>query len=212
MKTSKLMIALILGSALSISSAFKERELLTPQTFVVDTNSSTVAWKGEKIAGKSHNGTVQIQKGTLSLTNGILEAGEFVVDMTTIKNLDLDNETYNAKLVGHLKSDDFFGVDQYPTSSFTITKVEVIQKEGAVKGQAKYNVTGNFTVRSLTQEITFPITMIQNGNNLTVEGSFEFDRSKHNVKFGSGSFFDDLGDNLIKDMIKIDVKLMASAK
>lgn len=210
MKTKNVMIALLMGATVSAFATGTEGEKKHSTHFTVNAQESTVGWYGEKVTGKNHNGTVDVKSGSISVNHGTLEGGEFVIDMNTIKDLDMQGE-YADKLVGHLKADDFFGVEKYPTSSFKITKVEATQTDGAVQGQTKYNVTGDLKVRDKVQSITFPATLIQTGNNLSVVASFEFDRSKHDVKYGSGSFFDGLGDNLIKDMIKIDVKLRATA-
>lgn len=202
------MIALMMGLAVNAFANDNEKKEKHSSTYSVNTEESTVGWYGEKVTGKNHNGTVAVKSGSVIMNHGTLEGGEFVIDMNSIKDLDLEGE-YAAKLEGHLKSDDFFGVEKYPTSSFKITKVEKASDDAA--GQ-KYTVTGDLKVRDKVQSITFPATVVSSGNNLSVVASFEFDRSKHDVKFGSGSFFDGLGDNLIKDMIKIDVKLRAKAQ
>lgn len=208
MKTKNVMIALMMGLAVNAFANDNEKKEKHSSTYSVNTEESTVGWYGEKVTGKNHNGTVAVKSGSVIMNHGTLEGGEFVIDMNSIKDLDLEGE-YAAKLEGHLKSDDFFGVEKYPTSSFKITKVEKASDDAA--GQ-KYTVTGDLKVRDKVQSITFPATVVSSGNNLSVVASFEFDRSKHDVKFGSGSFFDGLGDNLIKDMIKIDVKLRAKAQ
>lgn len=202
------MIALMMGLAMNAFANGNEKENKHTDTYTVNTAESTVGWYGEKITGKNHNGTVVVKNGSIVMNHGTLQGGEFTIDMTTIVCEDLEGK-WADKLVGHLKSEDFFGVEKFPTSSFKITKVEKVANDAA--GQ-KFNVTGDLRVRDKVQSITFPATIVQSSNNLSVVASFEFDRSKHDVKYGSGAFFDGLGDNLIKDNIKIDVKLRASSK
>ncbi|MFY0686768.1 MAG: YceI family protein [Cyclobacteriaceae bacterium] len=170
------------------------------ENYKVDVASSTVEWVGEQIT-KDHTGVVNLQEGNLEISDGKLTGGSFVMDMTSITNTDLSGE-WKEKLEGHLKSEDFFGVDKYPTASFDITKVKG-------KGQT-YTVTGNFTVKGKTVELTFPVTLKNEGDNIVASAEFSFDRSKHDVRYGSDNFFDDLGDKAIYNDVPLKVKLVAT--
>ena len=123
-----------------------------------------------------------------------LVGGEFVVDMTSISNEDLSGDN-RAKLEGHLKSDDFFGVENYPTAKLVITNV--------VKNENTYKVTGDLTIKETTEPITFDLE--EAGDNFTT--TLTIDRSKYNVRYGSGSFFDNLGDKTIYDDFTLDINL-----
>jgi len=162
----------------------------------VNTDKSNIEWLGKKIGGQ-HNGNIDIKSGYLELNNNAIVAGEFVIDMTTITNEDLKNETYNQKLVGHLKSDDFFGVANYPTAKFVVVKSSV-DKNG------KTIVTGDLTIKNKTEQISFE-TMV---SGKTFTSKIEIDRSKFDVKYGSNSFFDNLGDKAIEDMFTLDITLV----
>jgi len=166
------------------------------QTQKINTKKSSIEWTGKKIGGQ-HQGFIQITKGSLSLKNDQLIAGEFTIDMNSITNTDLENESYNQKLIGHLKSDDFFGVSNFPTASFKLVKSTKF-----VEGKA--TVTGEITIKGITQSINFNVE--RKGN--TYSGKIEVDRSKFNVKYGSTSFFDSLGDKAIDDIFILDVKLI----
>ncbi len=170
-------------------------------TYKVDPQKSEVDWKGEKVTGK-HNGQIQIENGALEFANGELKGGNFEIDMTSITNKDLEGE-YNTKLVNHLKSDDFFGTEKFPTSKFVITKVEKV-------GGNKYNITGDLTIKSTTEEIEFPATVIVNENQATANAEIVVDRSKYDVRYGSTSFFDNLGDKVIYDEFHLNVNLVAN--
>lgn len=166
--------------------------------FAVDAGS-TLGWTGSKV-GKSHNGTIDITSGGISLTDGVVTGGEFVIDMNSIKDLDVENEEYNAKLVGHLKSDDFFGVEAHPTATFKITGAE------AVSGQdsGNYSVTGDLTIKGITHSINFPAQIDVTAEGVSTKAVFPIDRSKWEVKFGSTNFFEDLvGDKIISNEIEI---------
>lgn len=172
-------------------------------TYKVDTKSSTVGWVGKKIA-YGHNGTVDLAGGQLVFEANGLTGGSFKFDMTTIKNIDLEDPKKNAKLVGHLKSDDFFSVKQHPTVSFTITSVEKAQD-----GDNNYKITGDLAIKGITHPLSFGAKVTENGGNISASAKLTFDRSKYNVKFQSGSFFENLGDKAIYDDIEMNVSLVA---
>lgn len=171
-------------------------------TFNVDTKKSTLAWHGKKVTGE-HNGTVELNKGNLIFDGKKLTGGVIEIDMTTIKDLDVADEGYRNKLVTHLKSDDFFNVEKYPTATLKITKV-------TPKGGNTYDVTGELTVRDKTAPVTFPATVTLDGNVATATATVVVDRSKYDVKFGSKSFFQNIGDKMIYDEFDLKVNLVAT--
>lgn len=174
----------------------------------VDTQKSTLVWNGKKVTGE-HTGNVKLQSGTLQVNNGKLTGGEVVIDMASITDTDLTDAGYNAKLVGHLKSDDFFGVEKHPTATFKITKAEPIANAKA--GENNYNITGDLTVKGKTNPVTFPANVKITGNKAEATAKVTIDRSKHDVKYGSKSFFDNLGDKVINDEFTVDMNLVATA-
>ena len=171
-------------------------------TFNVDVKKSTLAWHGKKVTGE-HNGTVELNRGNLIFDGKNLTGGLIEIDMTSIKNLDVADEGYRNKLVGHLKSDDFFNVEKYPTATLKITKA-------TPKGGNAYDVTGDLTVRGKTAPVTFPATVTLDGNNATATAKVVVDRSKYDVKYGSKSFFENIGDKMIYDEFDLTVKLVAT--
>lgn len=166
----------------------------------IDTANSKIEWVGKKVTGR-HNGTVMIKEGALLTEGGKLTGGEFIIDMTSIKVLDLEGE-YNTKLKGHLMSDDFFSVEKNPTAKFVITSVNE-----STETDATHFISGDLTIKGITNKITFPATVSQKGDKVTANASFAIDRTKWNVRYGSGSFFDGLGDNMIYDDFELTVSL-----
>ncbi|MFK7952804.1 MAG: YceI family protein [Ekhidna sp.] len=167
----------------------------------VDTKASSVEWLGKKVTGQ-HNGTVQLKEGSLSMDeSGNLTGGTFTMDMTTLISTDLSGE-YKGKLEGHLKSDDFFGVATYPTATFVITKA-------VPQGPGKYKVIGNITIKGTTKEIQFPATVETKDGRVTAKADITIDRSKYDIRYGSGSFFDNLGDKTIYDNFDLTIALVA---
>ncbi len=167
-----------------------------------DVASSVITWKGSKPTG-SHNGTIMLKEGSLNLEAGKLTGGSFVIDMSSMKNVDLDAES-GAKIVGHLSSPDFFDVATYATSKFVITSVAEVE--------GKLAVTGNLQIKDVTKSITIPATVMSEGNITTFKSEkFNVDRADFNVKYGSKKFFDNLKDKFIDDMIEFSFTVKTKA-
>lgn len=160
----------------------------------VNAETSKVTWKAYKVTG-SHTGTVALQSGTLMFDGDKLTGGEFTVDMTTINTTDLEGGM-KGKLDGHLKSADFFGVEKYTTSKLVFTAVEPM-------GKNSYKVTGELTIKATTKPITFDVSVY--GSKATA--TLKVDRAEYDVRYGSGSFFDNLGDKTIYDEFDLVVDL-----
>ncbi|MCB2208257.1 MAG: YceI family protein [Bacteroidetes bacterium] len=168
---------------------------LFAQNLTVDTEKSTLAWHGEKVTGE-HDGMIELKEGWLSWNNDKLTGGKFVIDMSSITNTDLEDAEYNTKLVNHLKSDDFFGVEKFPTA-----KLEIKSSEKFSNGKAK--IKAHLTIKDITHPIEFDAQ--KDGNWFMAE--IVVDRSKYDVRYGSGSFFDNLGDKMIYDDFTMTVKI-----
>ncbi|RAJ80277.1 polyisoprenoid-binding protein YceI [Chitinophaga dinghuensis] len=173
-------------------------------TFQVDAKQSKLNWVGKKVTGQ-HSGTINIASGSLALENNVLKSGNFSLDTRSIAVTDIKDADGNAKLVGHLKADDFFSVEKYPTSDFVITSLKA-------KGNGAYDVTGNLTIKGITNPITFPANVTVNGNNLVAKANITVDRTKYNIKYGSKNFFAGIGDKAIYDEFELEVTLVANAK
>ena len=171
-------------------------QTLFAQKVEVNTNASTIKWLGKKVTGQ-HEGNILVKSGYFELTDDKITAGNFVIDMTTITNSDIESEKYNKKLVGHLKSDDFFGVEKYPTAKFVVTQSTKFKN-------GKATLTGSISIKEKTETITFEV--VRTGKEY--KAKIEIDRSKFDVRYGSDSFFDDLGDKVIYDIFTLDVKLV----
>jgi polyisoprenoid-binding protein YceI len=171
-------------------------------TMSVNSKESKVVWLGKKVTGE-HTGEISIAYGDLQFDGDMLNGGSFEIDMNSITNSDIENQEYNQKLVGHLKSDDFFGVEKFPKASFVIKEVES-------KKAGKYHVKGDMTIKGITKSIEFPVQVTSLGTKATATASITIDRSEFNVKYGSGSFFDGLGDKMIYDDFTLDITLVAN--
>jgi polyisoprenoid-binding protein YceI len=171
------------------------------QTLTVDASKSTLNWKAEKITG-FHEGTIGIKSGTLKIENGKIVSGSFVINMSTIVCTDLTDAEYNQKLVGHLKSPDFFDVAKFSDATFTITKPVDVSKSVT-------DVQGNLTIKGISKPITFKANVLKVGSSYTFNAnSIVVDRTKYDIRYGSGSFFSDLGDKAIYDEFTLKLKLV----
>ena len=161
----------------------------------VKTDKSSITWKGYKVTG-SHTGNINIKEGTLIFKDDKLSSGEFVVDMSTITCTDLQGGM-KGKLENHLKSDDFFSVENNPTSKlvFTINKAD---------GKNAYEANGKLTIKDITKPISFNISVYGS----KASASLKIDRAEYDIKFKSGSFFENLGDKAIYDEFDLVVDLV----
>jgi polyisoprenoid-binding protein YceI len=159
----------------------------------INLETSKIDWKGYKVLGQ-HDGYIKFKSGNLVFDNGNLVGGEFVVDMSSLVCTDLSGKG-KENLEGHLKSDDFFGVAAFPTSSLKITKVVSRGKPG------EYKVTANLTIKSTSKEIKFNAAVLD-GN---ASAAIKVDRSEYDIRYGSGSFFDSLGDKTIYDEFDLNI-------
>lgn len=172
-------------------------------TYAVE--GSTIEWVGKKVTGQ-HNGSIAVANGEIKVEDNAITAGNFTINMKTIKVLDTpaDNE-YNIKLTGHLNSPDFFNTDSFPTADFAITKVAALENNA----EANHIVYGNLTIKGISQEISFPAMVNITDNALTAKANFSIDRTLWNVRYGSGKFFEDLGDKTINDEFELSLDLNA---
>ena len=181
--------------ALSAAFFMVQPFFASSQSSAVNVQSSTVEWSAGKIIGGDHNGTITINKGNLVLEDGRIESGSVAIDMTSMANSDLDPQ-YGAKLMGHLKSSDFFDVESHPMATLVIN-------EGSKFKMNKSTVKADATIKGITKSLEFEVVRIGNVYDATIE----IDRSEFDVRYGSNSFFDNLGDQAIKDVFTMTVHL-----
>lgn len=171
--------------------------------FKIENAHSKIEWIGRKVTG-SHNGTIDIIDGTLDFEDGRLSGGLFTMDTTSIKILDVADAATNAQFAGHLASEDFFSSEKFPTATYTITAV-------TPNAGSQYHIEGDLTIRGITHPVAFDASVSSNGDTLTASGKIVLDRTKYDMKFRSGNFFKDLGDNLIYNDVNLNVRITAKA-
>jgi len=166
------------------------------QKFRIVSGQSNIAWVGRKATG-AHNGTIAIKEGELILDNDRLASGTIVVDMSSIKILDIADPATNAQFAGHLASDDFFSIEKYPEATLAIT---------SVSGKC---VEGILTIKGISHSIKLDAAVDLDRDTLTAAGKLAIDRTKYGMKFRSGNFFKDLGDNLIYNEFELNITVTA---
>ena len=167
-------------------------------TYNIVQDESSLVWTGREVSTSSHYGTINFTSGQFEIADGLISQGEFLVDMTSINVQDLTGGS-KERLEGHLRSDDFFSVESFPTAHLYISSSEVIS-------DGKWMVNGFLTIKDISHPVLFEMANTEDGWN----ANLVFDRSKYNVKFRSGTFFENLGDKLIYDDIELKINLKTS--
>ncbi len=176
-------------------------------SYALNAEQSSIAWNAQKRVGAKHNGTIEVQEGAFIVEQGQIIGGTIVTDMTTIVDLDLTDEKFNTMLVTHLKSDDFFAVETYPTATFAISEVTAVE---GIDG-ATHRVEGSMTIKGTENDISFPALLEVTETGIRVTGTATLDRTLWDVRFGSDKFFDNLGDGLIEDEFTLTFDMLFTA-
>jgi len=166
------------------------------QAYKIDTEKSKLTWLGKKVTGQ-HTGGINLAEGNLIVKSKKVTGGSFVIDMTSITDVDK-----SERLVSHLKSDDFFSTEKNPKASFVITSI--------TGDKEQYMVKGNLSIKGITNQVEFPATIQMNGKQITAKAKILVDRTKFDIKFRSGNFFENLGDKVIEDNFELNVELVAN--
>jgi polyisoprenoid-binding protein YceI len=197
------------GNTTKTEKAVVTTEITTPakgRVFKADITQSELTWHAKKVTGE-HFGTIALKSGSLTVDKNKVTGGKFVIDMSAITVTDIKDAEYNGKLVGHLKSDDFFSVEKYPAATFEIKALAPIAKAAA--GQPNYKVNGLLTIKGITKPVQFPATITVKDGVATAKADVTINRTQYDVKYGSNSFFDNLGDKAIYDDFKVSFNVTA---
>lgn len=207
MKTRKLKYALFAFAGLLAYTVSAHAE--TPEKLTVNTADSKVNWIGKKPGGE-HNGYVKISNGEILMQKNEIKGGSFVIDLNSITVLDIKDEGMNGRLVGHLKSADFFEVEKYPTARFVITQVSKLNSQSAATAKATHRIEGNLTIKGVTKKIAFNASVnVRNGKVIASTQPFAINRTLWGVNYQSKSIFANLKDQFIDDDMILSVELVS---
>lgn len=183
------------------------KKVVDGAAYTIDVAQSVVNWEGTKLIGEGHNGKISLTGGRIAVADGNIVGGDFTIDMTSIDNMDLEAGNGKEKLEGHLKSPDFFDVEQFPTAKFSILSAQPITDGD---GSATHKVMGNFTMKGETRSIAIPVLVSMDGDMLKAASKdFVLDRTEWGVEYGSSNIADIAKDNIINDNIGLDIQIVA---
>jgi polyisoprenoid-binding protein YceI len=194
----KTIIALSLLLVAPVAFAKKEN-------FKVSVDDTKISWEGQKSvkALGGHHGSLKAKSGTLQVDGEKLVGGEVVIDMKSLKDEDLTDESMNKKLVTHLNSDDFFSTEKHPTATLKIAKVEH-EKEDS------YLISGDLTIKGIKKPIKPFSAKIHAGKDMVHSmGTMAVDRTLYNIKYNSLKFFSSIGDKAIADTFTVTFEILA---
>jgi len=199
------MIKTILGAAV-IGMITLSAFTFTGDVYKVDTKTSSMEWTGKKLTGE-HTGIIMLNTGEIKVSNDAVTGGTFDIDMSSIVDKDLQDPAYKAKLEAHLKSQDFFDVAKFPKGKFEIISVTPIKD--ATQGAFTHHVKGNLTLKDKTNPVEFDAVIKMADGKVACVGTATIDRSKFEVKYGSKSFFPEIGDKIVYDEFTVKFNVVA---
>lgn len=170
-------------------------------TYNIDVATSTVGWIGTKPVGK-HNGDFKLSSGSLSVENGAVKGGNFVIDVNSIRDIDITDAEGNGKLVGHLKSPDFLDAAKFPTAKFEITSIEALQNDTS----GTHKISGNLTLKDSTKNVTFPAKVTVSATDVKAVANFNIDRTSWGLRYNNDQ---SLGDKFIHPEVNISLNIEA---
>lgn len=185
--------------------------VLADGEYVLDPARSELKWEAKKklIVGYTDRGTINVAEGSFAVANGVIVSGSAVIDMNSIAVASTSRGKDESVLARHLKSSDFFDASTHPTAKIVLTKSEKL--EGSADGN-NFNVSADFTIKGITNPVSFPAKVYELGGDLVVEAAVVLDRSKWNVRYGSETFFDNLGNDIIENNFTVFLKAIAAKK
>lgn len=178
--------------------------------FPVDPEASFIHWTGRNLFN-FHTGSLGLGDGFVKLEGGKLKAAEFTIEMNSLGCSDLTDQTMNRMLIDHLRSDDFFKVDEYPAATFVLTSATAIS--GATAGLPNHHIKGDLTLRGITKPIGFDALVAEKEEGIYVaQAVFEIDRTEWDSIYGSGRFFARLGQHVVNDKVHLHLKVVTRAQ
>lgn len=196
-----LMFAAALGVIIAqAGSALAEN----PRRVEISPAESSISWVGRKVTG-SHAGTVPVKDGEVMLNGEAIASGRFGIDLAGVKVTDIPDPKNNAKLVGHLKSPDFFSAELFPTVQFTIDSATPMVNP--LPTGENTTIKGTLSIKGISKPVEFPARVAIKDGVAEATGKAKLDRTQWDIRYGSGKFFQGLGDKLIYDEFEVDFQL-----
>jgi len=170
------------------------------QKYLIETNESTVTWKGAMLVGtNSHQGFISIAKGELMVDKGRITGGTVQVDMNTIED---DKHQSDNNLIRHLKDPDFFDVKKFPVAIFAFYN-------SAMAADGNKKIVGKLTIKGITKAVDFPARTEVKDGTVRTKGRLVIDRTRWDVRYKSGKFYDLVADQTMSDSIEFHIDIVA---
>jgi polyisoprenoid-binding protein YceI len=197
----------VLSILAAVAIAFTAQAQITDGKYILDFNKSTINWKATKVTGGGHEGTIRVSSGVVNVAGKSI-SGKVKVDMNGIVCTDLQDAGKNAYLLNHLKGEDFFNTVKFPDAIFETTKIT----EAKGNDGTTHRVEGNLTIKGITKPVSFSAKITGGNGTIYIVGDLKVDRTQFDIKYGSASFFDNLGDNAINNDFTLKVSLVGNVK
>ena len=197
----------ILSIVAAVAVALSAQAQITDGKYILDFNKSTINWKASKVTGSGHEGTVRVSSGVMNVAGKSIN-GKVKVDMNGIVCTDLQDAGKNAYLLNHLKGEDFFNTVKFPDAIFETTKIT----EAKGNDGTTHRVEGNLTIKGITKPVSFNAKISGGNGQIYIVGDLKVDRTQFDIKYGSTSFFDNLGDNAINNDFTLKFSLVGNKK
>ena len=170
------------------------------KSFILDVENTILKWTAEKVTG-SHWGYVKVEAGSVMVKGKKILTGECIVDMSTIKVMDMKDSPYAKKLESHLLSSDFFDTENHSRASLIIT--------GASHKGSLVKITGELTIKGITHSVEFPVVVKFSDKGASAKGQIKINRTLYDIKYRSGKYYPDIGDKMIYDVFTLDFEVKA---
>ncbi|MBI4119941.1 MAG: YceI family protein [Parcubacteria group bacterium] len=200
------------GSTASLPTVPEEALAVLPDGgYVLDPARGELKWEAKKklIVGYTDRGVISLAEGSFEVADSVIVSGNAAIDMNSIAVASTGRGKDESRLARHLKSPDFFDASAYPTARIVLTKSEKLT--GDATGN-NFSMSADLTIKGITNPIKFPAKVYQSGEDLVVEATIVLDRSKWDVRYGSETFFDNLGNDIIENNFTIYLKAIAVKK
>ncbi|MCC6233184.1 MAG: YceI family protein [Verrucomicrobiales bacterium] len=172
----------------------------------LDLTESRVEWTGRNLLNK-HRGQLRVTAGSLEFRDGWLVGGEVALDLRSVSCTDLTDPALNRLLLEHLRSADFLDAERHPEAKLVIRRTAPVAN--GRPGAPNLQMIADLTFRGITREITaLAVAGRTPEGRVGAQSLVVLDRTDWGSAYGSGRFFQDLGQHLVNDHVELEVRLV----
>lgn len=184
-----------------------DKQVVTPGSYSILQTDSKIAWSLGKplIPEYINNGSFNLSEGLIVVGEGMASA-TFSVNMDTLQIGAITEEGKENTLKETLEGPHFFDVEKFPDAKFVLTEV-VPQADSATT--FLYRVKGMLTIKGETHEVMFTSKIYEEENKLWATAKFDIDRTLWGITASSSSFFEDLGNDAVGNIVSLSLSILA---